>query len=438
MGDATDFKGVKTGLFWGWYVVLGAFLIQAINYGARYSFGVFVKPMAEEYLWSRSVISAGMSVMVLAYGISGIFAGRLVDRIAPRWIITAGATLMAAGLFLTLLIREPWQFYVTYGVFGGLGAACLGVVVCNSSVGKWFVRKRGLAIGIASIGVGAGTMATVPLAGYVVKVYGWQMGFAAIGVFVLVIGVGLSQWLMGKTKPEDYGLRPDGGSTESGPASDPEPFAVPSGRPSLRPVLRNSQFWIMVVCYSLAVMAEMSAMVHQVPYALDRQIDKVAAASSLGMIGMASIFGRFFFGWLCDRLRDAKYASALGFFFMAVGMFLLTRTTTVTTLFVYALLFGFGYGSITALMPFLLADRFGRHILGASYGLQVFFVMAIGGATGPMITGYIYDLTGSYANAWLMNLAALVIVTFLILTLKKPGAEMSPPTFPPSKGVTRK
>ncbi len=422
MGDATDLKGIGTGRFWGWYVVLGAFLILAINYGARYSFGVFVKPMATQYNWSRSVISAGMSIMVLAYGIGGIFAGRLADRIAPRWIITAGATLMAAGLFLTLLIREPWQFYVTYGVFGGFGAACLGVVVCNSSVGKWFVRKRGLAIGIASIGVGAGTMATVPLAGYVVKVYGWQMGFASIGVFVLVIGVGLSQWLMGRTKPEDYGLRPDGGRAgKSGPDHDPKPFAFPSSRPSLRPVLQSSQFWIMVVCYSLAVMAEMSTMVHQVAYALDRQIDKVAAASSLGMIGMASIFGRFFFGWLCDRISDAKYASALGFFFMAAGTFLLLRTTTVTTLFVYALLFGFGYGSITALMPFLLADRFGRHILGASYGLLVFFVMAIGGSTGPMIAGYIYDLTGSYANAWLLNLAVLVIVTFLILTLKKPG-----------------
>jgi sugar phosphate permease len=422
MGDATDLKESAAGLFWGWYVVLGAFLILAINYGARYSFGVFVKPMAEQYHWSRSVISAGMSIMVLAYGIGGIFAGRLVDRIAPRWIITAGAILMAAGLFLTLLIHEPWQFYVTYGVFGGFGAACLGVVVCNSSVGKWFVRKRGIAIGIASIGVGVGTMATVPLAGYVVKVYGWQMGFASIGVFVLIIGVGLSQWLMGKTKPEDYGLRPDGASAgKNDPASVPEPFAVPSARPSLRPVLRDSQFWIMVICYSLAVMAEMSAMVHQVAYALDRQIDKVAAASSLGMIGMASILGRFFFGWLCDRISDAKYAAALGFFFMAAGMFLLLRTTTVTMLFVYALLFGFGYGSITALMPFLLADRFGRHILGASYGLQVFFVMAIGGSTGPMITGYIYDLTGSYANAWLLNLAVLVIVTFLILTLKKPG-----------------
>ena len=370
---ATDLKGIKTGPFWGWYVVLGAFLILAINYGARYSFGVFVKPMAAQYGWSRSVISAAMSTMVLAYGIGGIFAGRLADRIAPRWIITAGAILMATGLFLTALIREPWQFYVTYGVFGGFGAACLGVVVCNSSVGKWFVRKRGLAIGIASIGVGAGTMATVPLAGYVVKVYGWQMGFACIGVFVLIIGVGLSQWLMGRTKPEDYGLRPDGGSAgKIGPASDPESFDVPSARHSIRQVLRDSQFWIMVVCYSLAVMAEMSAMVHQVAYALDQKIDKVAAASSLGIIGMASILGRFFFGWLCDRISDAKYASALGFFLMAVGMFLLLRTTTVTTLFVYSLVFGFGYGSMTALMPFLLADRFGRHILGASYGIQVF------------------------------------------------------------------
>jgi sugar phosphate permease len=424
MSDETDLKGIRTGLFWGWYVVLGAFLILAINYGARYSFGVFVKPMAVQYNWSRSVISASMSIMVLAYGIGGIFAGRLADRIAPRWIITAGAILMATGLFLTALIREPWQFYVTYGVFGGFGAACLGVVVCNSSVGKWFVRKRGLAIGIASIGVGAGTMATVPLAGYVVKVYGWQPGFACIGVFVLIIGVGLSQWLMGRSKPEDYGLLPDGGRAgKNGPASDPESFDVPSARPSIQPVLRDYQFWIMTVCYSLAVMAEMSVMVHQVAYALDRQIDKVAAASSLGIVGMASILGRFFFGWLCDRISDAKYASAIGFFLMAAGMFLLLRTTTVTTLFVYSLLFGFGYGSITALMPFLLADRFGSRILGTSYGIQVFFVMAIGGTSGPMIAGYIYDLTGSYANAWLLNLAVLVTVTFLILTLKKPGKE---------------
>lgn len=420
MGNAADPRQTATRLFWGWYVVLGAFLILAINYGARYSFGVFVKPIAEQYDWSRSVISAGMSTMVLAYGIGGIFAGRLADRIAPRWIVTAGAILMSTGLFLTVLIREPWHFYVTYGVFGGLGAACLGVVVCNSSVGKWFSRKRGLAIGIASIGVGAGTMVTVPAAGYIAKVYGWQMGFVCIGTFVLIIGVGLSQWLMGKTKPEDYGLLPDGegaGAIASGSA--PAASALPSTRPSILPVLKDAQFWIMVVCYSLAVMAEMSAMVHQVAYALDRQIDRVAAASSLGIIGMASILGRFFFGWLCDRISDAKYASALGFLIMACGMYLLLKTDTAAALVVYALLFGFGYGSLTALMPFLLADRFGRQILGATYGMQVFFVMAVGGTSGPLIAGYIYDRTGSYTDAWRLNLLVLVIVTLLILTLKK-------------------
>jgi MFS family permease len=420
MNEATGVRGGRTRYFWGWYVVTGAFLILAVNYGARYSFGVFVQPMVAEYGWSRSVISAGMSIQVLAYGFGGIFAGRLADRIAPRWIITAGAGLMAAGLLLTALIREPWQFYVTYGVFSGFGAACMGVVVCNSSVGKWFIRKRGLAIGISSVGIGVGTMATVPLAGLIVKVYGWQMGFVCLAACVLIIGVGLSQWLMGKTKPEDYGLRPDGGGAgREAYASDPLPIDVAYAPPSLRPILGSSPFWIMAICYSLAVMSEMSVMVHLIAYALDQRIDKVAAASSLGIIGMASIPGRFFFGWLSDRIGDAKYASALGFLLMAAGIFLLLKTTSVATLFAYALLFGFGYGSMSALMPFLLADRFGRHILGASYGVLVFFVTAIGGGAGPVITGYIYDLTGSYTDAWLLNLAVLVIVSFLIHTLKK-------------------
>jgi MFS family permease len=409
--------GGRERIYWGWYVVLGALLITGINYGVRYSFGIFLKPMAQEYQWSRSVVSMGISILILVYGIGGILTGRLIDRIAPRWMITAGSVLMAAGLFLTALIHEPWQFYITYGLFGGIGASCFGVVVCNSSVGKWFIRKRGLAIGISSIGVGAGTMAMAPLAGYVVKVYGWQAGFVLLGVFVLVIGVILSQFLMGRTRPEDYGLMPDGDGAvprDSGPVFAGGPRVIPS----LGSVLRDSRFWILAVCYGLAIMAEMSALVHQVPCALDRNIDKVAAASSLGLVGMASIAGRFFFGWLADHLRDAKYASALGFVLMIGGMILLLWTRSGRMLMVYALLFGFGYGSISTMMPFLLADRFGRHLLGAAYGMLTFLCAGIGGSIGPVITGYVYDLSGSYTIAWLLNLAALVIAAVLILALR--------------------
>jgi len=412
----------RRGLYWGWYVVLGAFLIMGINYGVRYSFGIFVKPMALEYQWSRSVISAGMSILVLAYGIGGIISGRLVDRIAPLWLTTAGSALVAAGLFLTPFVREPWQFYITFGLFGGFGSACFGAVVCNSSVGKWFIRKRGMAIGSASIGIGFATMILAPLAGWVVKDYGWRVGFLSLGGIVLVFGVGMSQAFMRKTRPEDYGLLPDGGGeTEQG--GDATSDGGPQLGLSLGQILRDSRFWILAICYSLALMAEMSAMVHQVPYALDQNIDRIAAASSLGMIGLASVLGRFFFGWLSDRIRDAKYAAAIGLFFMAAGMIVLLKADSVTLLFSSALLFGFGYGSMAPMIPYLVADRFGRHILGTAYGMLTFF-MAVGGSLGPIMTGYVYDLSGSYTSAWLLNLTVLLMVTFLILALKphKPDA----------------
>ena len=408
-------------LYWGWYVVLGAFLIMGINYGVRYSFGIFVKPMALEYQWSRSVISAGMSILMLAYGIGGIFSGRLIDRTAPSRLITAGSVLAAAGLFLTPLVREPWQFYITFGLFGGFGSACFGAVVCNSSVGKWFIRKRGVAIGAASIGIGVATMILAPLAGWMVRDYGWRAGFLSLGAIVLLFGIGLSQAFMRRTRPEDYGLLPDGGEgTEPGWSAAPD-GGLQSGM-SLGQILRDFRFWILAVCYSIALMAEMSVMVHQVPYALDRNIDRIAAASSVGVIGMASVLGRFFFGWLSDRIRDAKYAAAIGLFFMAAGIIVLLKAETVTLLFGAALLFGLGYGSMAPMIPYLVADRFGRRILGTAYGMLTFF-MTVGGSIGPVLTGYIYDISGSYRSAWLLNLALMLLATFLILALKPAGSE---------------
>jgi sugar phosphate permease len=409
----------RQGIYWGWYVVLGAFLIQGISYSARYSFGVFVKPMALDNQWSRSVISTGISLMILAYGVGGIFAGRLVDRIAPRWIITAGATLMALGVMLTALVSSPWQYYLCYGVLGGLGSSCLGVVVCNSSVGKWFIRKRGLAIGISTIGIGVGTMAMAPLAGHMVSVYGWQAGFVMTGVAVLLVGVVLSQWLMGRTRPEDYGLRPDGSETRGGEGeAGPALAGGPRVPPSLKSVLADPRFWIMAVCYSLAVMAEMSSLIHQVAYAQDLKIDRLAAASALGVVGMASIGGRFFFGWLSDRLGDAKYAACSGFALLAAGTVLLLLTDSVPLLFAYAVVFGFGYGSLSTTLPYLVADRFGLYVMGSAYGMLTFFATGIGGSAGPLIAGYIYDLTGSYAWAWGLNLAVLAFVACLILFLR--------------------
>jgi MFS family permease len=165
-------------------------------------------------------------------------------------------------------------------------------------------------------------------------------------------------------------------------------------------------------------MTMMTVFVHQVAYALDNQIGKIAAASSLGVIGLTGFCGQFFFGWLSDHLKDAKYASCLGLIIMAAGMMILLNATTTKSLYLYALIFGFGYGSVAPMMPILVANRFGRHVMGSVYGLLTFLI-GIGGAIGPLLGGLIFDTFGSYTYVWQLNILTLTGVALLILTLKK-------------------
>jgi len=409
-------------VFWGWYVVLGALVVLSLSYGVRYSFGVFVHPMFKEFGWPMSVISISASVNVLTYSISGIFCGRLADRIAPKWMMTAGSILTAIGFYFLIHAETPAGLYLSYGILCGVGHACLGMVVCSAAIGKWFIRKRGVALGLASMGIGVGTMVMGPAAGYIVSAYDWRTGFVFFGAVILALGILISQVLMGKTTPEASGLLPDG---EPAVREGPGPEAVPENRASasLRPVLTDCRFWLLAICNGLATATLMMTFVHQVAYAVDNQIGKFEAAAALGIVGFASSAGKVFFGWLCDRVADAKYVAALGFFLMAIGMGLLIRADTAVVLYLFAVVFGFGYGSMAPLMPYLTADRFGRQVLGSAYGMLIFFVAGFGGSIGPVIGGLIYDRTGSYMNAWLLNLILLMAISVLILTLKPAKAK---------------
>ncbi len=407
-------------IFWGWYVVAGAFLVLGINYGARYCFGIFLKPMSEECGWSRSVMSISASINMFVYSVGAVFVGKLIDRIAPRWIITTGAMVLAMSLILTAFVETPLQFYLVYGLLCGAGASGMSVVVGNSSVGKWFHRKRGMAIGITTMGISFGTIALTPVAGYVVKVYSWQVGFIFLGVITFLVGVSLSQLLLHRTNPEACGLLPDGDTKEHPGYKDI------SSRPdedtiSHRELIKDPRFMIIAVSFSLAVMALMSVFVHQVAYAMDHGIDKIAAASSLGAVSMAGFAGQFFYGWMSDRIKDAKYSASLGFIFMAAGMCILMKADSIDKLFLYAVVFGFGYGCLAPMSPILLADRFGRRMLGSVYGLVTFFI-GLGGSIGPILGGLIYDRTGSYLYVWQLNILVLVGAAVLVLTLK-PGTE---------------
>jgi sugar phosphate permease len=404
--------------FWGWYVVAGAFITIAINYGSRYCFGVFLKPMCADLGWSRSVVSFAASLAILFYGAGGILSGRLLDRFAPRWLITVGAAIAATGFILTPFVSTPLQLYLIFGVLYGLGAAFFGTAVCISSVGKWFIRKRGVTIGITSTGIGVGTMILTPVAGMIVKYFDWQTGFIALGIATFLLCTTVAQLFMGKTHPEEYGLLPDGATKlPEGPEKSSEASRL-SYRETTILLLSDSRCWIIAACFGFAVMVQMTVFVHLVAYAEEYGIDRVVAASSLGIIGITSIAGRFFFGWLSDKVSDAKHSACIGFACMALAMTILLLFRSIESFYLYACLFGFGYGSLSPMFPILIVDRFGRHISGTAYGLLGFFAVGIGGSFGPIFGGIVYDLTGSYTSAWQINLVGLVLITALIQFLK--------------------
>jgi MFS family permease len=406
----------KGKIFWGWYVVVGAFLLMALSHGARYCFGIFVQPLTAENGWSRSVVSLAASINLLVYASGGIVSGKLLDRIAPRWIATIGAVVGATGFFLCTGAKSPLEFYFAYGLLCGFGSSWTGSVTMNTSVGKWFTRKRGLAIGISSMGISFGTITLTSTTAFLMEHFPWRVGFLFIGVALLIPGILIAQLLLHRTIPEAYGLMPDGeplgAEGDRGFASDPAPISAVHIR-------GDSRFWILAFCHGTAVMAALSAYVHQVPYAIENGIVKIAAAASLGAIGFAGLLGQFFFGWISDRIGDPKYSAALGYLFMAAGMAILLQTRTVEMLFLYAVVFGFGVGCLGPLLPILAADRFGRQNMGSIFGFLNFFVVGLGGFLGPLIGGLVYDGTGSYRYAWGLNLVLLVIMAARIATLKR-------------------
>lgn len=405
----------KEKIFWGWYIVAGAFFVMAVNYGARYCFGIFVKPLSLEHGWSRSVISMAATINMLVYSIGAIFVGRMLDRIAPRWIMTAGAVIAAIGYILTGFANTPASLYLTYGLLVGLGAAGMGVVVCSSSVGKWFIKKRGIAIGIASMGISFGTMTLTPLSGYIGKYFSWRIGLVILGIITFIVGIVISQILMRKTQPEAYGIMPDGDKT---PLPGQIPFVPATIKVSIRTMFQDLRFWTIAISHGLVVMVIMSIFVHQVAYAIDNNIDSIAAATSLAVVSVTGFFGQFFFGWLSDRLRDPKYAYFLGIICLLMGVLLLYNAHGVGSLYLYAVIYGFGYGCLAPILPILAADRFGRHVLGSIYGLLTFFI-GVGGSIGPILGGVIYDNFGSYHYLWIINIAVLTTISIVILTLKK-------------------
>jgi OFA family oxalate/formate antiporter-like MFS transporter len=397
-------------VFYGWIVVAGAFVILFVAYGAQYSFGVFFGALLEEFGWSRASLSGAFSLYAFGYCVFGFPAGRLTDVWGPRVVIAAGGLLLGAALAGMSLVTQLWQPYLLYGLVAALGMGT-AYVPCNTTVVKWFVARRGLAVGLASSGASVGTFALPPLAQLLVTGVGWRAAYVVFGIGIVVL-LTLAAQVM-RRDPESLGLHPDGASH---PVATPSAAAAGAG--ALSRAMRTRAFWTIGAAFTATWIPVFIPLVHLVPFTRDLGHSPLTGAWVVSTLGIGAVAGRLVMGAVSDRI-GRKPAVGVAMAFQAVGFlgFLLAGHGLVV-LFGNALVFGYSYGAVSTLFPAIVGDFFGRGQAGTIVG----FLFALAGAMagwGPLIAGAIHDATGSYDLMWVLS-ALLNVVAIVLLAMAQP------------------
>lgn len=381
---------------------------MVVMHGAFNSFGVFFTPLEDAFGCSRAVLSGANSVAFIVMGISAMLLGLLTDRFGPRLIMTVAGILFGAGYLLMSQVGAVWQIYLFLSL-SGIGL-CGADIVPLSSVVRWFVRKRGMLSGIMKVGTGLGMMSVPFISSLLIDNYGWNRAYLVLGIAVLVTVIPLSQLL--RRDPREMGLLPDGDT-----ATPERPVLAVEEGLSFREALKTRQLWMVCSFYFTIVYCGMTVLTHVVPYAEGLNIAKTQAASIVSMYGFASMFGRLVMGLLGDRLGH-KRAMMISFFVAVIGMAWFQFSNALWMLYLFAIVYGFNHGGFFALISPLLAGLFGTRSQGVLLGI-VIFCGTLGGSTGMWLSGYIYDVTGTYRIAFIL-LLCLVVFGLVNLAFIKP------------------
>jgi MFS transporter, OFA family, oxalate/formate antiporter len=399
------------GLFYGYTVVAAASLIMVLVFSVHYAFGVFFKPVSEEFGWTRATTAGAFSLVWIAQGLLAGITGGLNDRFGPRLVLTICGVLIGTGFLLMSQITAVWQLYVFYGVIVGAGLGGTFVPL-TSTTARWFVAKRGLMTGIVTAGVGLGAFVGPPIANWLIRIYDWRVSYMILGSVALA-GISAAAQLL-KRDPAQVGATPYGAA--DGPAY---PSNTMTAGLSLREALRTRQFWVtcvVFVCYGFSLS---TILLHLAPHATDMGVSSSSAANLLAALGGASVIGKLLLGRAADSIGN-KSVYLVSFLLMAASLIWLVPATQLWALYVFAVTFGVAYGGLATAHSSIVAWMFGMKQHGTIFGVS-FNGWTLGSAIGPIVAGRLFDVTHTYDSAFYLC-TALAITGLLLTTTLKPLA----------------
>ena len=409
-------------VFFGWYIVAGAFFAQMMQAGLSvYAGGVFLVPMTEEFDWSRTDFTLAQTVGQVVTGAVGFFIGAHVDRHGGRRLMIVGATIMAATLLAISQVEELWQWLLLRGLLFMAGAALMGNLVVNVTLSKWFVDFRGRAIGFGAIGFSAGGIFIAPPLTAFVDEFGWRAGWQLLAIVVLVVVYPIA--LLMRRQPEDHGLHPDGRTAEDlrrGAAASIEADYVNSF--TRREALRTPALYMITVAFGFAVIGIGGVILNTIPFLTDQDYSRGTAALMVTMLGVTAGLSKPFWGWLTER-HDARYIAAAGFALASLSMVLIVVSAAsgvVPFVALAYLLWGAGIGALFPAQEVIWAQYFGRRYLGEVRSVVMPVSLAMG-AGGPLVTNLYFDAVGDYDGVFLAIALNWLLAALLVLAVRRPG-----------------
>ncbi|MFX1552978.1 MAG: MFS transporter [Promethearchaeota archaeon] len=386
----------KPGFFYGYVIATIGFFDMLLLFGTFYSFGVFFKPLAAEFGWTRATTSGAYSLVMLMSGLLAIVTGRLTDRFGPRIVMTLCGLLCGLGCLLMSQVSIVWQLYLFYGMIGvGMSGSFVPPL---STVARWFVRRRGLVTGFVIAGIGIGTLIIPPIVSWLIESRDWSTAYIIVGAVLFIFIILTAQFL--RSDPRRIGLLPDG---ENGKADS----NLHSRGVSIREAMGSWQLWVLfsaLFCFGYSVH---NIIAHIANHVTDQGFSATFGASILAVIGGSSIAGRIATGITTDRL-GSKPPLIINFILMSGAFFLLLVARDSWMFYLFAVVLGFAYGGLAAIESPIVADLFGLASHGAIMGVAA-SGYTTGGAFGPVVAGRIFDIFGSYQIAFLVCIVVCVL-----------------------------
>jgi MFS family permease len=390
----------------GWVVVGACSLVMFGVWNSHAGFGVFLPVLANEFGWSRGAISVAPSLNLIIGGLIAFVIGAASDRYGPRLILTMSAVLVGLLFALASRVAALWHLYLVLGVLLGIAMSSV-YLVPTTTVSRWFVERRGLALGILLAGLNLAFVTGPRLSAYLIERFGWRTTYLVLGALVWILAI--PGCLLTRFPPT---ATSDNGQTTR---------SVASTGLTLHEALADRRLWLLVTAWMLLGFNQMMMSIHLVSYVKDQGVSLERAALALTILGTGTIAGRILVGMAADRIGTKRT------FWFCLTLQVVTLVAVIAGLSLSVLdflLFWLGLsaaGSDTTLVKGAV-ETFGVRAIGAVMGV-LSLGWRCGAALGPTVAGFIYDALGSYVLAFALAAGGLALSSvFFTLGTSAPAA----------------